>query len=204
MEPTVAGGAASAKSAQGAAPERDRPRQRYTALAVAIAVLAYLILVFCHVIKKDDRLGTAELALLVVSVAMIAVLLNPDLIGRIARLKVSGFEVELDRIQKNQEQQEEEIDGIRFVLSLLLKDEELKHLRNLQSGDTQGYVGNGAVRAELGKLADLRLIERLPGRRITEFRDNARLDLRAIMRLTTRGEDFLRRLPDFKPHDGSR
>jgi hypothetical protein len=178
---------------------RGTPIRRTIAVGIASCVLIYLALVVCNVVSEKDRLNAVDIVLLAMAGLVIAILLFPNFVERIAKLKIRDFEIDLHRIQKDQQEQKEELDGIRFVLTLLLKTEELQHLRNLKSNPENGYIGNVSVRAELGKLLDLRLIERLPGRHLREFRDNARVELGHIVRLTPRGEDFLRRLPDFKP-----
>lgn len=184
------------------APVLGRSVRLGIAIAVSGVVLLYLGLVFRHQIAAEDRLNVAELVLLFVTAVWITGLVNPALIDRIARLKFRGFEIELlDRIRKDQKEQRAELDDVRFVLSLLLKNEELQHLRNLQSADTKGYVGSRFLRSELGKLLDLRLIEKLPNRHLGEYRDGARIDLAVIARLTSKGAEFLSKLPDFKPEE---
>ncbi len=78
--------------------------RRPTSIAIATLVIVYLVLSVCGVIKPENRLGTAEILLLVIA---------------------------------------------RLVIAFLYFRVSKSH--------------HGSVRAELGKLLDLRLIERLPG-----------------------------------------
>jgi len=166
---------------------------------VGLGVAIYLVLVVCGAIKHEDRLTGVEIGLLATAGLAIAILLTPKFTERISKFKFRDFEIELERMQKDQKQQKEELDGVRFVLTMLLKSEELDNLRNLQTGKVNDYLGSAAVRAELGKLLDLRLIEKLPDQHIRYLRDGVHVNLSNFVRLTPRGEDFLRRLPESKP-----
>ena len=189
--------------AESSQPKTSEPRlpsrRRSIAIGVASCVVIYLALAVCGVIKRDNRLNAAEMVLLALAGLVVVILLTPNFLERITKLKFSDFEIELDRIQKDQQQQKADLDGVRFVLSLLLKTEEVAHLRNLHSGDVQHYVGNGSVRTELGKLLELRLIERLPGRGLRQIKDNAQFVLSDFVRITTPGERCLERLAELKP-----
>jgi hypothetical protein len=174
-------------------------RRRYAAISVGSLIVLSLALIVSGVIKPNDRLNAAEILLLVLAGLLIAFLLTPNFLERVTKLKFSDFEIELDRIQRDQQQQQKDLDGVRFVLSLLLKNEELAHLRNLKSGNVRDYMGNASVRAELGKLLDLRLIERMPGRGLRQIRDNVQFTLSDIVHITPQGESFLKRSAELSP-----
>ena len=60
-------------------------------------------------------------------------------------VKMIGLEVQLQRLQQDQEKQKDELDDVRMVLTLLLSDFEINHLRNIYRGDTRLYVGCGPL-----------------------------------------------------------
>ncbi len=86
--------------------------------------------------------------------------------GRLTHVKLgSWLEVELQKLQRDQQIQRSELEDVRLVLTLLLQRSELQHLRNLAEGKTQDYVGNHELRAQLRKLRTLGLIRNLEGQK---------------------------------------
>jgi hypothetical protein len=84
-------------------------------------------------------------------------LLRPELLGRISHLKLRELELDwLQKLEEGQRKQGDELDDVRFVLTLLLQQSELEHLRNLEKGNTL-YQGNEAICNELRKLRTLGL-----------------------------------------------
>jgi hypothetical protein len=146
-------------------------------------------------ITKDRRLDVAELGILALVTLIVAMLCMPSFFKRVKSLKFPGGELELlEKLQEDAQKNKEELDDIRFVLTLLLAPSELQHLKNLQSGQTQQYQGGGPVRAELRKLRTLGLIDSQRDRRIAELEDRKNLDLARLVCLTERGQRYLERL----------
>jgi hypothetical protein len=102
----------------------------------------------------------------------------------------------LQKIEADQRKQRDELDAVRFVLTLLLQDSELEHLRNLEKGSTQ-YQGNETVCAELRKLRTLGLIRNRKDRTIGEISAKRSFDLKDIVELTERGRQYLERLGEY-------
>ncbi len=83
------------------------------------------------------------------------------------------------------------------MLTLLLQQNELEHLRNLENGKTQ-YQGNEAVCAELRKLRTLGLIRNRKDRAIGETAAKRTFDLKDIVELTDSGRQYLERLGEYQ------
>ena len=79
------------------------------------------------------------------------------------------------------------------IISTLIPDAEQKHLFNLHDGDTKGYQGHGAMRAELRHLASAGLVVRKPGKAIAEMERWTPFDLADYLELTDLGK-FLHHL----------
>ena len=94
--------------------------------------------------------------------------------------------------------QRHELDDVRFVLTLLLQQTEVQHLKNLENKGTQGYEGNNNVCNELRKLRTLGLIQNRKDRTIGELRDKSKFDLNDYVQLTVRGRHYLERLGEYK------
>jgi hypothetical protein len=60
-------------------------------------------------------------------------LLRPELLEKI-HIKVGSVEFELQKLQHDQEKRRNELDDVRFVLTLLLEPSELQHLKNIDKG----------------------------------------------------------------------
>jgi hypothetical protein len=169
------------------------------AVLLCALTLAYMICAVAIPIPKERRLDVAELGILVLVTVITAMLCVPSFFKRVKSLKFPGGELELlERLQEDAQKNKQELDDIRFVLTLLLAPSELKHLRNLQSGETQKYHGGGSVRAELRKLRTLGLIDNQPDRAIGELDDGKNVDLARLVFLTERGKRYLDRLAEEK------
>jgi hypothetical protein len=92
------------------------------------------------------------------------------------------------------------LDDLDRVLNLLLRPAEREHLRNLEKGDTEGYVGRHSLRAELRNLRALGLLETSPARTIGEMTDQRRFDLKDFATLTHIGREYLKRAASFPGH----
>ena len=167
------------------------------AIGLLLAVAAYIAAIVGGRLPDDRRLGPADVGVMLVT-AMVAVLLfHPEFLQRLSHFKFGNVEFELRKLQEDQKVQRDELDDLRFVLTLLLQEPEREHLRNLEAGKTQEYVGSHALRTELRKLRTLGLIQDCKGRHISELVDNAKMDLSKIVELTERGQQYLERLGEF-------
>jgi hypothetical protein len=164
------------------------------AAIVGIVVAAYLVGIVSGKIPQPRRLAAADLGVILIAAGVLGSLLSPAFLNRLTHLKVGGVEVELRQLQQDQETQQRELDDVRFVLTLLLQENELRHLRNLQKGSAREYVGGHSVRTELRKLRGLGLIQNVRGRHIGELTDKTKGDLANFVELTERGKDYLERL----------
>jgi hypothetical protein len=81
-----------------------------------------------------------------------------------------------------------------IVSRLELQDTEKQHLRNIACGRTQDYVGDSELRAILRNLRAMELIQNVGDRAISELRDNSKMDLKEIVKLTKYGKQYVDRL----------
>jgi hypothetical protein len=103
----------------------------------------------------------------------------------------------LQKIEADQKKQRVELDDVRFVLTLLLQQNELEHLKKLESGKTQ-YQGNEAVCSELRKLRTLGLIRNQKDHAMSETAAKRSFDLKDIVELTDRGRQYLERFGEYQ------
>jgi hypothetical protein len=167
------------------------------AAIVALAVVAYLVGIVLGKIPQARRLTAADLGVILIAAGALGSLLWPRFLNRLTHLKVGNVELELRQLQQDQQMQEHELDDVRFVLTLLLQENELRHLRNLEKGNARDYVGSHSVRTELRKLRTLGLIRCLPERHIGELGDKVKGDLANFVELTERGKHYLDRLGEY-------
>ena len=167
-----------------------------TILVVTVA-FGYVTAVVMGKVPDKQRLGGTDLGVVVVSSLVALFLLRPEFLNRFTSFKFAGVEVELQKLQQDQQTQRNELDDVRFVLTLLLQEGERAHLRNLESGKTQNYTGNHNLRTELRKLRTLGLIQNCEGRKISELADKSKIDLKEIVQLTKRGKHYLDQLGEY-------
>jgi hypothetical protein len=158
-----------------------------------LALCIYVVCILSGKIEGPHKLGGADVGITLVVVLTVAVLLQPGLLNRLTDLKFGGFELKLRELEADQQLQRGELDGIRFVLTLLLQKREQDHLRNLEEGKTktQDYHGNAALCSELRNLRTLGLIKNLSGRTIGELEKKQTFDLMNFVELTDRGREYL-------------
>jgi hypothetical protein len=168
---------------------------RYTiAVVVVLIICIYVVAVVLGRIPAQQKVGVAEITLIVVAAVVVSVLLRPELLDRLTHLKFGGVELDwLQKLQEDQKKQRDELDAVRFVLTLLLKPQERQHLSNLEAGRTQ-YQGNDTLCAELRNLRTLGLIQNRNDRTIGEIARMRNFDLKDIVELTVRGRYYLERL----------
>ena len=171
--------------------------RRTVAVVVLLAMSTYIVAVVLGRIPAQQKLGVADISVVVVASGVVSILLRPELLDRLTHLKFGGLELDwLQKLQDDQQKQRDELDDVRFVLALLLQQSELKHLINLERGTTQ-YQGNEAVCAELRKLRTLGLIRNRKDHTIGEISGKHNFDLKDIVELTERGRHYLERLGEY-------
>lgn len=168
------------------------------ALIVMLSVSIYIVCLVLGKLQERQKFSASDVGMIVVAVIVAGVLLRPEFLNRLTHLKVGNVEVELEKLQQDQLLQRHELDDVRFVLTLLLQQTEVQHLKNLENNETQGYEGNNNVRNELRKLRTLGLIQSRENRPIGELTDRFKFDLKDFVRLTVRGRHYLERLGEYK------
>lgn len=167
------------------------------AVVVVVAVCVYIFAVVLGRIPVQQKLGVADIGVIILAAGVASILLRPELLHQISHFKFGELELDwLQKIEADQRKQRDELDAVRFVLTLLLQESELEHLRNLEMGKTQ-YQGNEAVCAELRKLRTLGLIRNRKDHAIGETAAKRNFDLKDIVELTERGRQYLERLGEY-------
>ena len=115
-----------------------------------------------------------------VSLCLVPILVYLTVSGRISEFRAPGVEAKFNKL-------EDQLDAVRFILTLLLQRSDWEHLRNLVKGDTRGYEGRPSMRAELRKVRALGLIESIRGQPLGDMRNGLSFDLRNFVELTDRG-----------------
>ncbi len=168
------------------------------AVVVVVAVCVYISAAVLGRIPVQQKLGVADIGVIILAAGIASILLRPELLHQISYFKFGELELDwLQKIEADQRKQRDELDAVRFVLTLLLQESELEHLRNLEKGKTQ-YQGNEAVCAELRKLRTLGLIRNRKDHAISETAARRNFDLKDIVELTERGRQYLERLGEYR------
>lgn len=171
--------------------------RRIGAVVVVLAMCGYVVGVILGRIPEKQKLGVADIGVVVLAVGVASILVRPELLGRISHLKLGELELDwLQKLENDQKKQRDELDDVRFILTLLLQQNELQHLKNLEEGKTQ-YQGNEALCAELRRLRTLGLIRNQKGHAMAETAINRKFDLKDIVELTERGTQYLERLGEY-------
>ena len=174
----------------GSNPPADRLKVRtrtISAVLLAFMLIAYLIAATVGWIPADQKLGTADLMLVVVVLATMTVLLNPRILERIESVKFGRLEFQLGELRKD-------VDDIRFILRMLVTEPEKRHLEMLDEGDTSNYSFDGGLEQELRRLRALGCIESKDGHRLADIPRAGSFDLAYFVTLTDLGRDYLSRL----------
>jgi hypothetical protein len=171
-------------------------RGKLIAAGVILLVVSYIGGIVFGFLPEKQKLGGPEIGILLVGVIVVLLLLQPRFLDRLTHVKVGSVEVELEKLQRDQQRQRSELDDVRFALTMLLQGNELRHLKSLESGETQGYVGNHDLRTELRRLRTLGLVQNHRDSKIADLTDNGKFDLSRIVELTERGRQYLRRVGD--------
>jgi hypothetical protein len=168
-----------------------RPLVRFTIGGlVGLLITAYVVAVIAGTISPSRQVSIADLGVIVIGLAAIAILVRPQLVRNIQIFELGTVRVQLRDLQDTQKDQKQELDELRFTLNLLVTDSERKHLENLDTGRTSGYKRNDWLQAELRRLRSIGLIT--SARYISEM--PAEFDLREWgVELTPYGTEYLRR-----------
>ena len=168
-------------------------------LLVTFAALAGLGAVLRACFATNTRLleGLDHTTLFYLGVAGALLLLR-----QVKSVSFGSYRLEmLEKVREKQAQQEDQIEEFRLTLPLLLPEKERKHLTNLSQGQTGNYQGNGALRAELGRLSYLGLITMRPGQHIRYMADGLSFNLATYVELTDLGKRWARRIQQLEKAD---
>src|SRR6266404_3418702 len=163
------------------------------AVLLLAVVLAYSVGVVSGVIADSRKIDAVHFTLIVVTVLVASILVQPELLERFKRFKVSGFELEmLEKVQEKQAEQGSQLEDIRLMLPLLLPETERRHLLALDRGKTGGYRGTNALRAELRRLRTKRY------KPVGDMKDDLVFDLADSVELTSLGKRWVRRIKEIE------
>jgi hypothetical protein len=164
----------------------------------ALAVIAYLTCVVSGKIHKDDRLELPEVGLAVVACLFLILVIHPAALDRLNLLKLpGGIELTLEKIQRQQVEQRQELDAFFSILSNLLSLPEKYHLRSLARTDEE-YTGQSSLREEMFRLKRFGLIAEIEGQKIGDMFDGKKFKLRSFVHLTPQGERFIKALDEIE------
>jgi hypothetical protein len=163
------------------------------AALLCLFTVAYTCAAVFGIIPKERQIDATNVVIIAIAAICSLVLINPNFLERLRRLKLAGFELEVDKIKQKQEQQQGQLEAISLLLPLVLTEAEGKHLQNLAE-NTAAYTGNHEVRSGLLKLRTMGLIRNLPDQHIASIKDNLRIDIGGLVELTPFGRRLLQQL----------
>ncbi len=163
------------------------------AALLCLLALAYTGAAVFGMIPKERRIDSTNVMIIGMAGVCAVILIHPNILERLRRLKLAGFELEVDKIKQKQEQQQGQLEAISLLLPLVLTEAEGKHLKNLGENATD-YTGSHAVKSELRKLRAMGLIRNLPDQHIGSMKDDARTDIGRLVELTPFGRRLLQQL----------
>jgi hypothetical protein len=166
--------------------------------AICLFAAAYTLGVVLGIIPQNQKIDATNLIVLALAGFCAILLVNPEALERLRHLKVAGFEFDLAKNKRQQEQQQGQLEAISLLLPLVLREEETKHLRYLAEQRTTGYVANHDMRTEVRRLRTMGLIENLAGRSVGEMKDGMKADLAEYVRLTSFGHRMVTQLVEIE------
>jgi hypothetical protein len=107
-----------------------------------------------------------------------------------------GWKLKFRELKIEQEKQRDEIEGLRFLMTSFVTDDELGHLTKLASGSPFPYHKSDPFIAELRRLRSLGLIANQPEKGIAGMPSAG--DLREIFAITARGRTYLQMREQWK------
>jgi hypothetical protein len=167
----------------------------YVRIVVGAAVVG---LTLAYTVARLRNIGHpldgVSLGLIAIAAICLLFLIYPGVLARLHTIEGAGIKIEL--LEERQKQQQLQLDEFALILPILLPTYERKHLLNLASGDTKGYVGNDNLRLELRRLRSIGLIRSLQP--IGHIADGRQVDLAAFVELTGLGRRWVPRLLDYE------
>jgi hypothetical protein len=160
-------------------------------IVLGLALIAYVAGVVTGRIPTGQRVSISDLAVLVVGIAIVVLLLRPQLLDVVQLLEIGNVRLQLRDLRDQQQTQRHELDEIRFVLHMLVTENERRHLQNLDAGRTSEYRFSIGLPAELRRLRGIDLVKSKRG--VFELPTKETFDLNDFVELTDRGRDYLRR-----------
>lgn len=167
---------------------------------IAVLVVGYTVAVLAGAIATNRQLSATDIALLALGGIAVSLVIWPAALKDVKSLSVGAFRVDIDNIQRGQD---EILALLKDIFPLLLPDNVLNHLKNLESGKTKGYGGSGPLKQELRLLRYMHLISVHPTRRgIGDVPEGTKIDLAEYVQLTSDGLRWIaraRELERFQP-----
>jgi hypothetical protein len=190
----------------------DTPHERSKArssirlgMRIAIAVLLMTVVVTYSVgivsgkVPENRKIDAVHFALIVLTAVVASILVQPEILERFKRVKLSGFELEmLEEVREKQVEQASQLKDLRLILPLLLPETERQHLFHLAGGETSGYRGNHALRTELRRLRSIGLLRMKKDKYVGEIKDGAMFDLADVVELTPLGQRWVKRIREIE------
>lgn len=165
------------------------------AVAVIVAAVAYVVVVLNGTVPSAQKLGWTDLALVILAALIVVALLAPEGLRSVSRVHIGNvLDLELRELRRGQEAQKQELDDLRFALTLLVVGPQRDALNDLERAGGREYTGNHEIRTDLRRLAAMGLVRRRPGRHIGELADGKRLNIADVLELTADGRRYLERV----------
>ena len=187
--------AASDSSQLSEAPAVPSWRRIATAAALLILISAYTFAVLTGRVPPADRLDTAHLGAIVITLAACALLLMPQLGRGLKVFELYGLKLELSEVRKLQREQQVELSDVRLLIGMLIPEPERRHLENVARGETK-LIGDASLHSELRKLTSLGLLRRVEGRDIGSLKLGVEQDLSDVVFVTDLGHRVVQRLKE--------
>jgi len=167
---------------------------------IVVLVLGYTVAVVAGAIATNRQLSATDIALFALAGIAVSLIVWPSALKEVKSLSFGAFRVDIDQIQRDQDQ----ILGLlKDIFPLLLPDNVMKHLQTLDSDEPKRYYGTNALKEELRRLRYMHLIAVLPTRNgIGDVPEGRHFDLADYVRLTTQGHEWIakaRELEAFQP-----
>lgn len=158
---------------------------------LGLALVAYITAVITGRVPAGQRISIGDLAVLVVGITVVVLLLRPQMLDIVQLVEVGNVKLQLRDLRDQQQVQRRELADIRFLLRMLVTDNERRHLQNLDAGTTSDYRFSSGLPAELRRLRSADLIR--SKRYVYQLPTDATFDLGDFVELTDRGRDYLMR-----------
>ena len=158
---------------------------------LGLALVAYITAVITGRVPAGQRISIGDLAVLVVGITVVVLLLRPQMLDIVQLVEVGNVKLQLRDLRDQQQVQRRELADIRFLLRMLVTDNERRHLQNLDAGTTSDYRFSSGLPAELRRLRSADLIR--SKRYVYQLPTDATFDLSDFVELTDRGRDYLMR-----------